>query len=160
VDEEAVGRYRLELLGEADRYGVELPTPPPGDDDHWAGKLDVLVEEAVPVAGFTFGCPAAEVIGRLHAAGTLGVVTVTSVPEAVRWVAAGADVLCVQGIEAGGHRATFLDHPGDLGLLPLLALVRQAVAVPLIAAGGIMTCEGIAAARAAGAAAAQLGTAF
>src|SRR5262249_43288063 len=99
VDEEAVGRYRLEVLGEADRYGVEPPTPPPDDDDHWAGKLDVLVEEAVPVAGFTFGCPAAEVIGRLHAAGTLVVVTVTSVPEAVRAVAAGADVLCVQGIE-------------------------------------------------------------
>jgi nitronate monooxygenase len=160
VDEEAVRRYRTELLGEADRYGVELGVPLPGDDDYWVGKLEVLVEEAVPVASFTFGCPPAEVTGRLHAAGTLVIVTVTSVPEAVHAVAAGADVLCVQGIEAGGHRATFLGHPGDLGLLPLLALVRRAVAVPLVAAGGVMTCQGVAAAVAAGAAAAQLGTAF
>jgi nitronate monooxygenase len=78
---------------------------------------------------------------------------------------AGADALVLQGIEAGGHRGSFRDDPADtsdgLGLLSLLQLVRaDAPDAPLVAAGGITTGAGVAAVLAAGAAAAQLGTAF
>jgi nitronate monooxygenase len=159
VDLAAVRRYRDSLAPEAARYGVPLGEPRM-DDDGWAAKLDLLVAERVPVAGVTFGCPSAAEIARLQAAGTLVVVTVTSVPEARIAATAGADVLCVQGIEAGGHRGTFADAPGDTGLLALLALVRAAVDLPLVAAGGIMTGSGVAAVLAAGAVAAQCGTAF
>ena len=69
----------------------------------------------------------------------------------------------MQGAEAGGHRGGFDDSsPGNLGLLALLQLVRATVgdALPLVATGGIATGHGVAGVLAAGAAAAQLGTAF
>jgi nitronate monooxygenase len=67
----------------------------------------------------------------------------------------------VQGVEAGGHRGSFDEAaPGEVGLLALLQLVRAVSDLPLVATGGIATGRGIAAVLAAGAAAAQLGTAF
>ena len=85
----------------------------------------------------------------------------TSAAEARAAAEAGADVLVVQGVEAGGHRGTFADAgAGDIGLLALLQLVRAAVDLPLVATGGIATGAAIAAVLAAGARAAQLGTAF
>jgi nitronate monooxygenase len=159
VDPAAVARYVESLAPEATRYGVALG-PPRVDDDGWAAKLDLLVAERVPVAGFTFGCPSAAELGRLRDAGIVSVVTVTSVTEARLAAAAGASALCLQGIEAGGHRGTFAAGPGDLGLLALLALVRAATDLPLIAAGGVMTAAGVRAVLELGAVAAQCGTAF
>ena len=67
----------------------------------------------------------------------------------------------MQGVEAGGHRATFDDGaPNDLGLLAALQLVAAASPLPLIATGGLATGRSVAAVLAAGAVAAQLGTAF
>ena len=68
----------------------------------------------------------------------------------------------MQGFEAGGHRAAFVDEaPGDIGLLALLQIVAAAVpGLPLVATGGIATGRAVAAVLAAGAAAAQVGTAF
>ena len=88
--------------------------------------------------------------------------TVTDPDEARAAVAAGAGALVVQGTEAGGHRGAFVDREDrvDYGLLALLQLVRAHVDVPLVAAGGIATGRGVAAVLAAGAAAAQVGTAF
>jgi len=76
--------------------------------------------------------------------------------------AAGADALVVQGVEAGEHRASFTDADGmgELGLLPLLQLVRRAVDLPLVASGGIADGPGIAAVLSAGASAAQIGPGF
>ncbi len=74
---------------------------------------------------------------------------------------AGADALVVQGVEAGGHRGSFEPaRRATLGLLALLQLVRAVTDLPLVATGGIATGRGVAAVLAAGAAAAQLGTAF
>jgi nitronate monooxygenase len=160
VDTAAVDRYAASLAPEAKRYGVVLGEPRADDDDGWAAKLDLLVAERVPVASFTFGCPAARELRRLRDAGIATIVTVTSVPEARIAAEAGADLLCVQGVEAGGHRGTFADAPGDVALLPLLGLVRAAVELPLVAAGGIMTAAGVRAVLALGAVAAQCGTAF
>jgi nitronate monooxygenase len=88
-------------------------------------------------------------------------VTVTAAAEAIAAQEAGADALVVQGVEAGGHRGSFdQGAPGDVGLLALLQLVQAVADLPLVATGGIATGRGIAAVLAAGAAAAQLGTAF
>ena len=87
--------------------------------------------------------------------------TITTPAEASVAAAAGTDALVVQGVEAGGHRGSFDDGaPGLIGLLPLLALVRATVALPLVASGGIADGRGVAAVLAAGAAAAQLGSAL
>lgn len=162
VDMEAVYQYRKRLEAEARRLGVDLGEPVPDDDD-WEAKLEVLLREAVPVVSFTFGCPPSGVIAELKNRGSCVVVTVTTPQEAVEAGRAGADALCVQGMEAGGHRASFhnrMSGEEDYGLLVLLRLIRREVSLPLIAAGGLMHGGDVAAVLAAGACAAQLGTAF
>jgi nitronate monooxygenase len=160
---------------------------PEHHDDGWQEKLSLVIELGVPVVSLTFGCPTRSEVRRLHEGGVAVWPTVTTPDEAVTARGAGADALVVQGAEAGGHRATFDDTaPVDLGLLVALQLITAALAargdvtatgmggddlrgaddrggpaaLPLIAAGGIATGRGVAAVLAAGATAAQLGTAF
>lgn len=144
----------------ADEYGIRLGNPR-FDDDGWDAKLDVLDRAVPPVVSFVFGCPDAAVVDRLQRAGSEVWITVTDPDEARAAVAAGADALVAQGHEAGAHRATFEDAAADdpIGLLSLLQLLGE-LGRPLVAAGGIATGAGIAAALCAGAAAAQIGTAL
>src|SRR5215211_6764229 len=151
--------------GVVEAYARTLPAAelgePRHDDDGWDDKLALVRDEAVPVVSFTFGCPARDEIEALHAAGCAAWVTVTTTAEAAAARDAGADVLVVQGVEAGGHRGSWDDAaPGDIGLLALLQTVGAAVDLPLVATGGIATGRGVAALLAAGAAAAQIGTAL
>lgn len=151
----------VELLRhEADRAGVALGEPR-FDDDDWHAKLEALSELKVPVVSFVFGCPAAAVIARLRATGASVWVTITNPEEARLAEDAGADALVVQGYEAGGHRAAFSGgNDAPYGLLSLLQLVAAQSRVPIVAAGGLASGRGVAAALAAGAQAAQIGTAF
>jgi nitronate monooxygenase len=130
------------------------------DDDAYAAKLELLLHDPVAVVSFTFGMPAAGAVRRLHDAGSEVWVTVTTAAEAAAAAGAGADVLVLQGSEAGGHRGSFEDDDGPgVALSALIASVRGS-GPPLVAAGGLMSGAGIAAVLAAGARAAQLGTAF
>jgi nitronate monooxygenase len=156
----AVARYAAIVQAEAERHGVDAGEPR-HDDDRWAEKLALVRELQPAVVSFTFGLPDAATVAALQAAGCAVWATVTTVEEARAAAAAGADALAVQGVEAGGHRGSFDDGaPGDVGLLALLQLVRAAVDLPLVAAGGLMTGAAIAAVLVAGASAAQLGSAF
>ncbi len=161
ADPELITRYTETLRAEFTRAGAPLGTPR-FDDDGFEAKLELLASSPPAVVSFTFGCPPASVIDRLRAAGAWVWVTVTSPDEARLAAAAGAGALVVQGAEAGGHRGSFVDHPGaePIGLLALLQLVGSDVPLPLVASGGIAGGRGVAAVLAAGAAAAQLGTAF
>jgi nitronate monooxygenase len=159
-DPAAVGRYAERLRGDAERRGVELGEPR-HDDDGWEDKLALCIAERVPLVSFTFGCPDAALLRRLRQAGCETWVTVTTAAEAGLAARAGADALVVQGVEAGGHRGSFdPSRPGELGLLALLQLVRAETDLPLVATGGIADRGAVAAVLAAGASAAQLGTAF
>ncbi|WP_432191002.1 nitronate monooxygenase [Streptomyces sp. bgisy027] len=164
ADAAAVDVYRHQLAGEAAWYEVELGDPDSGRDDGYDAKLAVLLDNPVPVVSFHFGVPGAEVLESLRRAGTVTLVTATTPDEALAVQRAGADAVIVQGVEAGGHQGTHRDHPETdctgIGLLSLLAQVRETVSLPLVAAGGIMRGSQIAAVLAAGAGAAQLGTAF
>ncbi|GAC1611853.1 MAG: nitronate monooxygenase [Mycobacteriales bacterium] len=154
--------YARRLAPEALAAGVCLGAAQ-WDDDHYRDKLALLVDAQVPVVSFTFGCPEAAGVDDLHRAGTSVWVTVTTVDEALAAVAAGADAVVAQGVEAGGHRGSFTSEaPGDIGLLVLLQLLadRLPSSVSLVATGGIADGRGVAAVLAAGAVAAQLGTAF
>ena len=133
------------------------------DDDHLDEKIAILLADPPALVSFTFGCPPAELIAALSDVGCLVVVTVTNPVEAAIAAAAGADLLCVQGSEAGGHRGTFANDSATgegLGLLPLLGEVADVTDLPQIAAGGIMGPGQVEAALAVGAAAVQCGTAF
>ena len=152
--------YADEIRRWADRRGLPVGQPAFGDDGY-AEKLELLGRHPAAVVSFTFGMPCRDAIGRLHDAGSEVWVTVTTPTEAALATEAGADALVVQGSEAGGHRGSFDDGDPEPGrsLLSLLQLLVDA-RLPLVAAGGLMSGSGIAAALAAGARATQLGTAF
>ena len=155
-----IAGYAEELRGDAERRGVELGQPR-HDDDGWEEKLALCAAERVPLVSFTFGCPDAAVLRRLHEAGCSTWVTVTTPAEAAAATRAGAGALVVQGVEAGGHRGSYDPaQPGELGLLALLQLVRAETGLPLVSTGGIADAAAVRAVLAAGASAAQLGTAF
>ncbi|HEU5473831.1 MAG TPA: nitronate monooxygenase [Actinophytocola sp.] len=161
TDVEALARYRDRLEAEAALYGVRLGEPL-GGDDGWTEKLAVVRDCRVAVVSFAFGCPSRATVSQLRTNGSEVVVTVTSADEARLAAGAGADVLCVQGPEAGAHRGTFRNTGAapDIGLIPLLRRVSAAVELPLIATGGLAHGADVAAVLAAGARAAQLGTVF
>ena len=131
------------------------------DDDDWAAKVAALLDDPVPVVSFTFGFPDADTIGRLRRAGSEIWLTAGTVGEARAAAALGADVIVLQGAEAGGHRGGIDDEAeAAVGLIALVQLVSAATGTPLVAGGGIATGAGVAAALCAGARAAGLGTAF
>ena len=155
----SVEKYALAIAEEAERVGVGTGISRPMDDDEWSQKIDVLVAARCPIVSFTFGVPPADVVERLRAVGSLIVVTVTNKEEAI--AAHGADALCVQGPEAGGHRGTHdpFRSPGEASLVELLHDLRE-IGVPLIAAGGISREAHARAALGAGATSVQCGTLF
>ncbi|MFI9836245.1 nitronate monooxygenase [Nonomuraea sp. NPDC051941] len=160
VSPEAYRRYAPEVQAEAERYGLTLPEEPIEDDDYWADKIDLLTSAPVPWVSFTFGIPDRVVVSALHRAGSTVLQCVTSADEARRAAEAGVDALVVQAPAAGGHSATLTParSPAPVWLPDLTARVRRAVALPVIAAGGIATAAGVAAALRAGAEATMVGT--
>jgi nitronate monooxygenase len=102
------------------------------------------------------------VIAAVRARGAKSVGTATTVDEARALEAVGVDAIVVSGLEAGGHRGSFL-RPVEESLFSMLTLVsqvRRAVRIPVVAAGGITDGRILAAALLAGADGAQIGTAF
>jgi len=160
----AIEVYAHQLTGEAAWYETELGDPDSGRDDGYDAKLAVLLDNPVPVVSFHFGVPGGDTLEALRRAGTFTLVTVTTVEEAAAVERAGADAVIAQGVEAGGHQGAHRDNPetdgSGIGLLSLVAQVRESVRLPVVAAGGLMRGSQIAAVLAAGASAAQLGTAF
>jgi nitronate monooxygenase len=158
ADPESYAAYVERLHSEGGPVGE-----PRSDDDDFAAKLEVLYAEPPEVVSFVFGCPPADVVAHLQDRGAAVWGSVTTPEEAAEAEAAGVDGLVAQGLEAGGHRATFSDHggdPGGFGLLALLTLLSARTQLPLVGAGGIATGAAVAAALAAGARAAAVGSAF
>jgi nitronate monooxygenase len=161
VDSARVAAYAEELAADEQRRGVTVGEPR-FDDDELEAKLELVAELGIPVVSFTFGCPTADQVERLHDSDAAVWVTVTDEQEGRAAAGAGADALIAQGIEAGGHRGSFedADGHGELSLLPLLRLLARATDRPLVASGGIADGPGVAAALVAGAQAVQIGTGF
>src|SRR5262245_9767091 len=165
VDPAAYASYRDLLAPEAERRGVEmssLPERPVEDDDAWRDKVDLLVAHPAPVVSFTFGLPDASSVEALHRAGSLLAQTVTSADEARAAAEAGLDAVLVQASAAGGHSGTFTPERDavDRPVADLVADVRAAVSLPVLAAGGLATAEQVAAVLDAGADGAVVGTAL
>jgi nitronate monooxygenase len=142
--------------------GLEPPAPPNDFAQDFDAQFSALVRAAPPAASFTFGILTRGQVEALHARDVLVVGTATTVAEAKAWAEVGADAICAQGMEAGGHRGSFLRPVEEslVGTMALVPVIKAAVDLPVIAAGGIMDGRGVAAGLALGAAAIQMGTAF
>lgn len=139
------------------RTELNLPIPtefqlrsPPFED-----QVNVIVEERVPVVSFTFGLLPDSVLQRLWSAGTFLIGTATTVQEALALAGLDpsdptrkADAIVAQGLEAGGHRGSFLKisnddkHHQQLPVADLVKAIRSTqnngrFPIPIIAAGGI-----------------------
>lgn len=116
--------------------------------------LDLLIEEAVPVVFTSAGNPNLWT-SFLKEKGCVVVHVVSSVKFAEKAVAAGVDAIVAEGFEAGGHNGR-----EETTTMTLIPLVRNAIKLPLIAAGGIATGEAMLAAFALGAEGVQVGSRF
>ncbi|MBO3277707.1 NAD(P)H-dependent flavin oxidoreductase [Pseudomonas schmalbachii] len=163
-DAEREARWRARLKPYYEELGADFDAPyPPSNRAPFDADLCTLVEELRPeVVSFHFGLPQAELLARVKATGAKVISSATTVAEAVWLERHGCDAIIAMGLEAGGHRGTFLDLDMNtqVGLFALLPQVVDAVRVPVIAAGGIGDARGIAAAFMLGASAVQLGTAY
>lgn len=141
---------------------LPLATQPSNFCEDFQLQLDALLEAAPPVVSFTFGILTEEVILKFKRAGCCVIGTATTVTEALAWERVGADFICAQGGEAGGHRGTFIGdfEQSCIGLTALIPQMTAKVTIPVIAAGGMMNGRGIVSSLILGAQAAQLGTAF
>ena len=146
------------------RFGAPVPAAladgyrPFADDPD---MLAMLIAERPGVVSFHVGLPDAGQLAALRDSGAILLGSATSLADAEKARDAGLDGIVAQGWQAGGHRGVTDENSPDARLetLDLLAALRG-VGLPLIAAGGIMTRADVQAALAAGAVAAQCGTAF
>ncbi len=145
-----------------EELGLDLPDHPNRFSQDFSQQLAALTKAAPPVASFSFSILSRSEVDALHAAGSFVVGTANTVAEAKAWADVGADGICAQGFEAGGHHAYFLGdiEASSVGTMALVSTVLEAVDIPVIAAGGIMNGRGVAAALALGASAVQMGSAF
>ncbi|WP_128331736.1 nitronate monooxygenase family protein [Apibacter sp. HY039] len=126
-------------------------------------QIDAIIGENCKILSFTFGKLDKQSIEKLKVNETFLIGTCTSVEEAKILENLGIDIICVQGIEAGGHRGSFvnediLDDIPKIGGLSLLSQVYDHVNVPLIYAGGIYNANTLLASKILGAQGFQIGS--
>jgi nitronate monooxygenase len=112
--------------------------------------LEATIAAEPSLVSVSFGDPE-PYVGPLHDAGIAVAAQVNTAADVARAVDAGVDVIVAQGTEAGGHT-------GRRATLPLLQEVLTLTDRPVVAAGGIATGAGMAAALVAGAAGVWIGT--
>jgi len=165
-------RETKKLLRPGVPFGVDLLLPKVGggarktNSDYTKGTLpqmaDVMIEEGVKLFVTAVGVPPKWLVDKLHSAGIICMNMVGAPHHVPKALEVGADIICAQGTEAGGHT-------GDIATLPLIPQCVDlckgrtnyfGYEVPVIAAGGIFDGRGLGAALCLGAAGVWVGTRF
>jgi enoyl-[acyl-carrier protein] reductase II len=131
-------------------FGVNVPLLYPEIDK----LMNVIIDEQVKIVFTSAGNPAAWT-GFLKDKGITVVHVVSSIKFARKAEQAGVDAVVAEGFEAGGHNGR-----EETTTLVLIPLVRDAVSIPLIAAGGIASGRAMVACEALGAEGFQVGSRF
>jgi enoyl-[acyl-carrier protein] reductase II len=131
-------------------FAVNLPMLYPDIDKH----IETIIKHKVPIVFTSAGNPKTWT-AHLQQHGIIVVHVVSSVKFALKAQEAGVDAVVAEGFEAGGHNGR--DETTTFCLIPM---VREAITIPLIAAGGIGTGRGMLAAMNLGADAVQIGSRF
>lgn len=164
AEAEREAAWRERLAPYYAEFAVEVPAAAPTAtrQPFNAAMAQVLEEYPQAVVSFHFGLPDQALLQRVRATGAKILSSATTVQEAQWLQARGVDAIIAQGLEAGGHRGIFLDLDlsTQLGTFALLPQVVAAVQVPVIAAGGIATAQGVAAAMRLGASGVQIGSSY
>ena len=164
ADTEQTERWLTVLTPYYDEFGINPQEIQSGASraPFSAAMADVVEHFKPQVVSSHFGLPETTLLQRVKATGARIISSATTVREAVWLEQQGVDAIIAQGLEAGGHRGHFLsdDLSEQMGIFALLPQIVTAVRIPVIAAGGIATIDGIRAAMSLGAAGVQIGTAY
>ncbi|PCK32919.1 NAD(P)H-dependent flavin oxidoreductase [Pseudoalteromonas piscicida] len=179
----ASGPYNLNF------FCHEMPELDPYQQDKWKQKLsayydefnvepnenlgvlrrpfDMEMAEAIApykpsVISFHFGLPDAALVEFVKSWGAKILSSATTLEEGIWLAENGADIVIAQGIEAGGHRATFTETKleSQLHTRQLVTILADALSVPVIAAGGIASHHDVIMMHELGACGTQIGTCF
>ena len=165
IDPHSVQQIQAVLNGFRQELGIaESDSSPPGIPPLIQSEYDVIMDESVPVFSVGLGNPSQEMIESCHKKGIKVMVMVSTLEDALTVAEHGPDMLVAQGNEAGGHRSTWEKKQSKeyaaIGTLPLTEAMVEAVNIPVISAGGIVTGKGMMAALMLGAQGVLMGTRF
>lgn len=161
-DENAFKRAASRLAPLIREVGGADPVYAPYKPLRFEDQARVLLDAKVPAFSFIYGIPPAEILAEARKQHIVTLGTATTVDEAKALEQAGVDTVVASGFEAGGHRGSFLMSAEDslTGTMSLVPQTVDAVAIPVVAAGGIADARGVKAALALGAEGVQIGTVF
>jgi nitronate monooxygenase len=161
IQEAEAMRALLKQLKQEHGLATEIPELDSLKFYTYEEQIPILIDESVPVVSFTFGIPDDASLQQLKQHGTILIGTATCVDEAIVLEQKGVHAITLQGIEAGGHRGSFLhDALPQIGLMALVPMAAKVVKIPLIASGAINSGATVKAAFTLGAVGVQIGTAF
>ncbi|RRS08426.1 nitronate monooxygenase [Pseudoalteromonas sp. J010] len=148
-------------------YYAEFGLTPDNEVGVLRRPFDEEMAEAIapykpPVISFHFGLPKPELVAKVKSWGATILSSATTVEEGIWLAKNGADIVIAQGIEAGGHRATFTEAKLDeqLQTKQLVTQLVEKLPIPVIAAGGIASHQDVLMMQKLGACGTQLGTSF
>lgn len=160
---EKIERARLAVQHACTELNMTVPTISPPYAPNFAEQMEAIIDENISILSFTFGIPSDSWLQKLKNSGITTLGTATTLAEIKQLVEKEIDIIVIQGVEAGGHRGSFLvnaNAENQLTLDELLSVSLPGIKTPIVAAGGLMSGKQIVDVVKKGVAGVQMGTVF